>query len=190
MNGCNSCLIKFICKSSSVSHYFPSPNGGAHSTRCHVLVSPKVSLSRAHTLCIHEISFFFSKCCQGNLPWGLVMHSSFPSIPLPTTEVKRLIAQEGCVCHLVSRASLATVYNVPHPLLLCSVFSPGAAEPSSLHTDIREASNSRADTLKSFIFQKKTGDCAGLAKGPHGAAVKSHHGPTHQVTPCSRTGCS
>lgn len=172
-----------------MSHYFPSPNGGARSARCHVLVSPKVSLSRAHTRCIHQISFFFSKCCQGNLPWGLVIHSSFPSIPLPTTEVKRLIAQEVPVCHLVSQASLvtlATAYNVPHSLLLCSVFSPEAAETSSVHTDIKEASNSRAGTLKSFIFQKKTGHSAGPAKGPHGAAGGVPIMVPHQVTPCSR----
>lgn len=159
--------------------------------RCHVLVSPKVSLSRAHTRRIHEISFFFSKCCQGNLPWGLVIPSSFPSIPLPSAEVKRLIAQEVSVCHWVSQASLvtlATAHNVPHSLLLCSVFSPEAAETSSIHTDIREASKSRADALKSFIFHKKT--VLALPKGPTGQQGKSQSWSHTRSLPAAGPGCS
>lgn len=125
-----------------------------------------------------------------------MIHSSFPSIPLPATEVKRVIAQEVSVCHWLSQASLVTLatgHNALHSLLPWSVLSPAAAETPSIHTDIAEASNSRADTLQSFIFQKKTGHCAGLEelpKGPTGQQEKSPPQPHTRSLPAAGPGCS
>lgn len=146
----------------------------------------KVSISRANTRCIHEISFFFSKCCQGNLPWGLVIHSSFPSIPRQTTEVKGLIAQQVSVSHFVSQTSLVTL-AAPDTIspILCLVwsgFSPQAAE-TPIHTDIREASNGRPSIFNSFMFQKQTLVPVGRstpAKGSHRAAGQA---PVAGVSP-------
>lgn len=163
-----------------MSHPFPSSNGGARPERCHVLVSPKVSPSCAHTRCIHEISFFFSKCCQGNLPWGLVIPSSVPSIALPSTEVKRANCTGGLCLSLGLSGSFGHsghhIQCAPFSAPLLCFLQEAAIEIPPIHTDIGEASNSRADTLKSFLFQKKSGHCAGLQdlpKGPSGQQDKS-----------------